>query len=206
MDIFGPQWKDHPRRIKENCDKLVEPQDLLLLPGDLSWAMKRSEADTDLAFIAGLPGIKVLCKGNHDYWWDSDRPLRYEGLFDTPFISSDGRVGVAGTRGWTPVYGAMSPDERAASVKTIEKEIRRLDKRLTAIKDCPIKYAMIHHPPLFEFVPVLRAHGVQTVVYGHLHIGSEDPLPEAWEGMRCVCVAADRIRFVPRLLQSIDTF
>ena len=206
MDVFGPQWKDHGRRIAENCAKLVDPDDLLLLPGDLSWAMKRKDAEIDLAYIAALPGIKVLCKGNHDYWWDSDRPLRYAGLADTPWVSPDGRVGVAGTRGWVPLYGSLTPEDRAAGEKTIARELRRLEKRLIGIKGCEIKYAMIHHPPLPEFAPLLQSYGVKTVVYGHLHLGGDDPLPEVWEGMRCYCVAADRIRFIPRLLDSIDTF
>lgn len=206
MDVFGPHWKDHPARIKENCGKLIEEGDLLLIPGDLSWAMKRKDAETDLAYIAALPGIKVLCKGNHDYWWDSDRPLRREGLHDTPFCTADGRIGVAGTRGWTPLVGSMSAEERAAGEKTIAKEIRRLEKRLKAIENCPIKYAMIHHPPLAEFVPVLRQFGVQTILYGHVHLGgSDEVLPENWRGFRCYCVAADRIRFTPRLIDSIDT-
>jgi predicted phosphohydrolase len=206
MDVFGPQWKDHGRRIKENCAKLVEPGDILLLPGDLSWAMKRTDADLDLKFIAGLPGTKVLCKGNHDYWWDSDKPLRYDGLHDTPFVTGDGRIGVAGTRGWTPLYGSLTAEERAAGEKTIGKEMRRLEKRLAGIKDCEFKFAMIHFPPLAEFAPLLRSYGVGTVVYGHLHVGGEEPLPETWEGMRCICVAADRIRFIPRLLENVHIF
>jgi hypothetical protein len=206
MDVFGAHWKDHPARVKSNCDKLIEPQDILLLPGDLSWAMKRKDADLDLAYIADLPGIKVLCKGNHDYWWDSDRPLRYDGLNDTPFISEDGQIGVAGTRGWTPIFGQLTAEERVGAEKTIAKEAKRLEKRLAAIADCPLKLAMIHHPPLPVFAPILKQYGVDTVVYGHVHLGGSDELlPEIWNGMHCFCVAADRMRFQPRLLKSIDS-
>jgi hypothetical protein len=206
MDVFGPQWKDHARRIRDNCVNLIGAEDLLLLPGDLSWAMKRQEADLDLSFIAGLPGTKVLCKGNHDYWWDSDSPLRFDGLHDTPFVTADGRIGVVGTRGWTPLYDELTAQERASTQKIIGKELRRLEKRLCGIKDCEFKFAMIHYPPLPEFAPLLKSHGVKTVVYGHLHLGGDEPLPELWQGMRCYCVAADRMRFIPRLLETIDTF
>ena len=206
MDVFGAHWKDHPQRIKANCEKLIEPDDILLLPGDLSWAMRRPEADVDLAYIAALPGIKVLCKGNHDYWWDSDRSLKYDGLFDTPFATDDRQIGVAGTRGWPPLFGALSLEERASGEKTIAKELRRLEKRLIAIADCKVKFAMIHHPPLAQFAPLLQKYGVDTVVYGHLHVGGNDELlPEMWHGIRCYCVAADRIRFIPRLIANVDT-
>jgi len=37
----------------------VAAEDVLLLPGDLSWAMRRDEALPDLAFLAALPGVKI---------------------------------------------------------------------------------------------------------------------------------------------------
>lgn len=204
MDIFGAQWRDHPEKIKRNCEKLIEPEDLLLIPGDISWAMRRTEAEPDLEFLASLPGSKVLCKGNHDFWWDSDRPLRFEGLNDTPFVMA-GKIGVAGTRGWIAPTPNMTPEERAANEKIAARELRRLEKRLNAIAGCEHKYAMIHYPPLPEFAQLLVEHKVEAVLYGHLHLGgSESPLPENWHGMKCYCVAADRIGFSPRLVATLD--
>ena len=43
----------------------------VLLPGDISWAMHLEDALEDLRRIGRLPGIKVLLRGNHDYWWNS---------------------------------------------------------------------------------------------------------------------------------------
>ena len=113
MDKFGTHWHNHPAKIEAACRAVVAPGDLLLMPGDLSWAMKRQDAEVDLAWLAALPGTKVVCKGNHDHWWDSDRSLNYPGLHDTPFISDDGQVGVAGTRGWfLPDSTATTPSGR----------------------------------------------------------------------------------------------
>jgi hypothetical protein len=205
MDIFGPQWTNHPERIARNTAMLVGADDILLIPGDISWAMRRADAVPDLAYLAGLPGTKVLIKGNHDYWWDSDRPLKFEGLHDTPFISLDGIVGVAGTRGWDELPEGSSPAERAEHQRHVDREVRRLEKRLVAIKDCPRRFAMIHHPPLPDFAPLLKAYGVETVLYGHVHLsGKTAALPEDWLGIRCICVAADRIGFMPRLIATID--
>lgn len=205
MDIFGPQWTNHAQRIAKNAANLVGPNDLLLLPGDISWAMRRAEAIPDLEFLASLPGIKVLIKGNHDYWWDSDKPLNFPGLHDTPFISDNSSVGVAGTRGWPELIDGASPAERATYQKHVDKELRRLEKRLTAIKGCERRFAMIHHPPLVDFAPMLKAFHVEAVLYGHVHLsGKDDTLPETWLGIRCLCVAADRIGFTPKLIATVE--
>lgn len=203
MDIFGEHWRDHPAKIEKACRAVVAPDDLLLMPGDLSWATKRADAEPDLAWLAALPGIKVLCKGNHDYWWDSDKALDFSGLHDTPYLSDGGRVGVAGTRGWAHSDG--SPLENAQAEKIIAREVARLSRRLEAIRDCPLKIALIHYPPLDVFAPLLKQHGVETVLYGHLHLNGRDyPLPEKWHGLRALCVAADRLKFTPRLVATLE--
>ncbi len=205
MDIFGEHWHDHPAKIERACRAVIAPDDLLLLPGDLSWAMKRADAEPDLAWLAALPGVKVLCKGNHDYWWDSDKALDYPGLHDTPFVSEDGQVGVAGTRGWIGHAAPGSTEaEKAQCEKIIAREVTRLSRRLEALGDCPHKFALIHYPPLPVFAPILKQHGVQTVLYGHLHLNGKDyPLPERWQGLRALCVAADRLHFQPRLVATL---
>jgi len=205
MDVFGPLWADHPERIARNTANLVDGGDILLIPGDISWAMRRSDALPDLEFLAKLPGTKVLIKGNHDYWWDSDRALNFPGLFDTPFISADGIVGVAGTRGWDELGESPTPAERTAHQKHVDREIHRLAKRLDVIKDCPRRFAMIHHPPLPDFAPLLKSYDVEAVLYGHVHVGGKDTtLPENWLGLRCICVAADRIGFTPKLIATVE--
>jgi predicted phosphohydrolase len=205
MDIFGEHWRDHPAKIQKACRAVIAPGDLLLIPGDLSWAMKRADAEIDLAWLAELPGIKVLCKGNHDYWWDSDRPLNFPGLHDTPFITEDGQVGIAGTRGWFLPAEGSTDAERAQSDKIIAREVSRLSKRLDAIQHCRQKIALIHYPPLEAFVPLLKSHGVETVLYGHLHLNGRDSVPpEQWFGLRTLCVAADRLHFTPRLVGTSE--
>ncbi len=205
MDIFGPTWTDHPTKIERNVKKLVSSGDILLIPGDLSWAMRRTEALPDLAFLANLPGIKIVCKGNHDYWWGSDKRLDFDGLNDTPWISDDGIIGVAGTRGWDGLPEGSNEAERAEYDKHVGKEYRRLEKRLNAISGCKHKFVMIHHPPLPEFVPLLQKSKIECIVYGHLHMGGNArPYPEDWMGLKCYCVAADRISFSPRLVSTLE--
>lgn len=76
MDKFGAIWRQHPLKIQQNCQKMLKADDILLLPGDLSWASKLQTAEADLAFLANLPGQKILLAGNHDYWWSNLTKMR----------------------------------------------------------------------------------------------------------------------------------
>jgi uncharacterized protein len=69
MDIFGKNWKDHPGKIAKTWRERVSDDDLVLCPGDISWAMTLEEAAADLEYLERLPGKKILLRGNHDYWW-----------------------------------------------------------------------------------------------------------------------------------------
>lgn len=69
MQVFGRAWDNYMERIKEEAQALLKPQDILLIAGDISWAMSLQEAEQDLRFLHELPGLKILVRGNHDYWW-----------------------------------------------------------------------------------------------------------------------------------------
>ena len=70
MDRFGEVWKQHPEKLREGF-KTLGPDDLTVLVGDLSWAMSMETAEPDFAFVHGLPGKKLILKGNHDFWWST---------------------------------------------------------------------------------------------------------------------------------------
>ena len=203
MDRFGVQWEGHAERLRDNCARLVGDNDILLLPGDLSWAMRRDEAEPDLQLLASLPGVKVAIKGNHDYWWASGKDIAFPGLHSPPYIVEDGALGIAGTRGWfVPTPGA--PDE-AAQQKILERERGRLLRSLDAINSCAVRLVMTHYPP-HPYLPDLAARNVTAVAYGHIHQGSPPEVErfahdgELVEGVALFCVACDRIGFAPRLL------
>ncbi len=206
MNRFGTHWEGHPERIRRNCAELIADQDILLLPGDLSWAMRRDEAEPDLQLLASLPGIKVAIKGNHDYWWASGKDIAYPGLHSPPVLLDNGAIGIAGTRGWFVPTPGM-PDE-AANRKILERERGRLRRSLEAIQECAVKLAMTHYPP-HPYLPDLAAVNVAAVAYGHIHQGSP-PEAERYahdgdvvDGVALFCVACDRIGFAPRLLAEI---
>lgn len=80
MNIFGDRWKDHEKKIKENWLNVVADDDVVIVPGDISWGLKMEEAMPDFEFIHNLSGMKIMVKGNHDLWWSSVSKLN--ALFD----------------------------------------------------------------------------------------------------------------------------
>ena len=191
MHRFGPAWWHHREKILKRAWQTVAEGDILLLPGDLSWATKRGDALDDLAFLAMLPGVKVCIRGNHDFWWDSDRPLNYPGLHSPPVQIGD--FGIAGTRG----CDCTEPPS------ILERERKRLRKSLEGIHDAPMKIAMLHHPPQ-PFADILSDYSVRVCAFGHVH---RDSLPEdealvlngePLGDVICHCVACDRIEFTPK--------
>ena len=177
MDIFGPHWERHFERVSEDWRARVRPEDIVLLPGDLSWAMYLEDAMDDLNAIAALPGRKILLRGNHDYWWSAIGRVRRalpEGMYalQNDALALDGLL-FAGSRGWTlpGSTGATADDERL-----YERERMRLEMSLRAARaldpDAPI-IAMMHYPPLTAeqtgFSDLLERYGVSDCVYGHLH-------------------------------------
>ena len=75
MDIFGDNWRNHEQKIKDDWIKKVTDKDLVLLPGDFSWAIDLEETYKDFEYLNSLSGKKIMLKGNHDYWWNSLKKL-----------------------------------------------------------------------------------------------------------------------------------
>ena len=177
MDIFGPHWHNHFERIREDWLQRVAPEDVVLLPGDLTWAMHLEEAGEDLSRIGQLPGIKLLLRGNHDYWWNSIGRVRRalcEGCLALQNDSVEiGGLLFAGSRGWT-IPG--DPEADSDDARIYRRERQRLEMSLNHARaknpKAPI-IVMMHFPPRSDenpgFSDILERYGVSHVVYGHLH-------------------------------------
>lgn len=176
MAIFGAQWDDHWARISKDWAARVRDDDIVLLPGDISWAMSLEEAGIDLDEIGAMTGQKVMIKGNHDYWWSTISKVRKRLPPSLYAIQNDsieiGGYIVCGTRGWN-LPGTRGFDEHDRKIYLRELERLRLslkhagtDKRLIV---------MLHYPPFDEegrpsdFVELIGQYSPMHVVYGHLH-------------------------------------
>lgn len=173
MDIFGPKWTRHHEKIEKNWDTLIKGDDLVLIPGDISWAMHLEEAIPDLEWIDKRPGTKVMIRGNHDFWWSSASKIRKVLPPSIHIISNDAflwrDVAIGGTRLWdSSEYGFMSVIEfqegkkgldeflqpldekkKEENEKVFQRELMRLEMSLNAMeKQAKLKIAMTHYPPI----------------------------------------------------------
>jgi len=212
MDIFGAHWADHFERISQDWRSRVKDDDIVLLPGDISWAMSLPDAIPDLKAIGELPGKKVLLRGNHDYWWSSISRVRDalpENMYavQNDCVCIDDTV-ICGTRGWNLPGEQTTADD----MKRYQRELLRLNMTLTQARrmaaDRPI-VCMMHFPPLTEavrdsgFVELLQQFGISDVVYGHLHgAGLKTAFKGEYRGIRFHLVSCDGLGF--RLYQLAE--
>jgi hypothetical protein len=222
MDRFGSEWQDHPAKMAAHWRAVIAPEDLVLIAGDISWALKLEEALADLQWIDALPGTKVLIKGNHDYWWGSLSqvtkvlPPSIHLIQNNAFFWKG--VAVGGARLWdTEEYSfgryftpnLQDPDvllQRELNQRQFEKELHRLRLSLEKLDpQAPLKIAMTHYPPIGPDMDNSKASflfeqfGIHTVVFGHLHGLSPDHAPPFGEKnqVRYLLTSADYLHFQP---------
>lgn len=207
MDIFGANWQNYEQKIKEDWLLKVKPEDLVILPGDFSWAMYLEETQKDFEYINDLPGKKILLKGNHDYWWTTVTSMRkylkeknFENI-DFLYNNSyeyENKI-IVGTRGWTL-------SEEQEDIKITKRETARLE---LSIKDGISKYGenkeiivFMHYPPLTknymntEYMNLMKKYGVKRCFYGHLHANSIlDAVEGNIEGIEYKLVSSDGLDF-----------
>lgn len=217
MDVFGDRWKDHPERIAAAWRARVQPDDVVLVAGDISWALKLTDALPDLNWIDRLPGHKVLSRGNHDYWWESTGRVRRNLPPSISVVQGDAitlnEVVVCGTRGWTtPEMPGFAP---AVDTTVYNRELVRLDSALAAARkqaagSRPI-VVMFHFPPFVERRPTefarrITESGASACIYGHLHrqqdwnAATQGPV----NGVYYQLTACDYLGFSPVGVRGLD--
>lgn len=225
MEVFGEQWRGHPEKLRSHWLQLINQNDLVLLPGDISWAMRLEDAKCDLDWIHALPGTKVMIRGNHDYWWSSQKKLEkilppsIHMIHNSAFTWNN--ITIGGARLWdTPEYSfgdfihyvdnprantLTKSDDPKEAEKIFEREIGRLEYSLKQLsKDAAIRIAMTHYPPIgADLQPsrvsaILEKYKVSFCVFGHLHNAKHNALPFGTKnGVRYVLTSSDYLDFCP---------
>ncbi len=204
MDIFGG-WQNYVERLSASWLRLVKPEDTVVLPGDISWAMSLDHCTEDFRFLHQLPGKKILGKGNHDYWWTTMNKMKtylaangfdsIDFLFNNCFFYED--LAICGTRSWF-FDGKQEHDE-----KMLNRELGRLRASLAAAGDRE-KLVFLHYPPIFaenraqQILDLLQEFDVKECYFGHLHGYAA---AAAWQGesdgIRFRLTSADALKFTP---------
>lgn len=226
MDIFGERWANWTQKIETNWRALVAPEDLVLIPGDISWGKEIEEARPDLEWIAQFPGTKVLLKGNHDYWWSSLSKIQKILPPSMHVIQNNvfhfKGIGVGGARLWdTPAYSfdkyipyVENPavqkltaweHDSVESEKIFQRELGRLEASLREFKESDrIRIVMTHYPPIgADLAPstvsaLLEKYRVNICVFGHLHNANMSmQMFGVKNGIHYQLVAGDYVDFVP---------
>ena len=210
---FGERWRDHARTIEARWRETVRPEDLVLLPGDISMARTHRDLQPDLQWLDRLPGTKILSAGNHDAWFNAvgkvRRVLRRSILaVGGDALATHGLV-VCGTLGAAPPAEDATPEQILAS----ERQIAALDRSLAHAAtlrgpETPL-CVLWHYPPFDPFgkpgpcVTRIEAAGASACVYGHLHIEGQwsQAVQGVVGGIRYNCVAADAVGFRPLLIK-----
>lgn len=218
MDVFGAGWQNYTERIFENWTGTVKDNDLVIVGGDISWAMYLEDTYEDFQFLNSLPGKKLLLRGNHDYWWMSIAKMKafFEGNgFDTvSFLQNDavcfGDSLIAGTRGWLlPSNDGFGSTDR----KIYERELIRLELALEAMAKLEEKsevkakrrIAVFHYPPFDKdnipdsrITELLSRYSVTDCLYGHLHgLACKGAFNGKYGGINFALTSADFLEFRP---------
>ncbi len=221
--LTDPVWRGHEKRFLKHCNRLVQPDDILLLAGDHSWGRNIRECEADLDFIASLPGKKVLLRGNHDAFWDAKKTKHLNTIYTGKlFFLQNNFVpykdyAIVGTKGFTfegpflvDRYGRIldwDREEEAHSRKLVTREAERLRISFEAAKAEGFrKFIMfLHYPPtsILEkrsvFTHMAGIYGAEQVVYAHCH-GSrhfQDSLLGVHDGILYRLVSGDYLNWKP---------
>jgi len=226
MEIFSDIWKDYQNKIKKNWLNKISSNDYILIPGDISWAMKLKDALLDLEWLDSLPGKKIIIRGNHDYWWPSKTKLKNALPPSITFLQNEALsfndITIAGARLWdTEDFNfdeyiefsniAQKPNgleeklQKDLLKNIYERELQRLRLSLEQInKNAKTKIVMTHFPPISADLKdskaskILEEYDINICIFGHLHnLKKEKKLFGEKNNIRYILTSADYINFSP---------
>ncbi len=213
MEVFGRRWIGSIDKLINNWNSIITPEDSIILPGDISWAMTLDEALNDFYMLHLLPGTKYIGKGNHDFWWTTaSKMIRFfdENKLDTLKILYNNsyvieNTVICGSRGW---FSEESNQKTVGEVnwqKIVEREALRLKISLESSgRDDLPKITFLHFPPVWmgsvceNIIELLHFHNVKQCYYGHIHGVYTADSNFVYKGIRFEMISADYLDFCPR--------
>ena len=211
MDVFGKSWENYFEQICQDWNSKVSQDDVVILAGDFSWAMRFEQALPDFNLVAQLPGNKVILRGNHDYWWNTRRKMEdffSENGFSTLHILHNNAFlvdgySICGTRGW------FYDDTQSEPEKVLLREVQRLKTSIDAGRALggePIVF--LHYPPITlqqrckPILDLLEQEKIKTCFYAHLHgSAAYSSYRGEFQGTHFELLSGDFLKFCPKLIE-----
>lgn len=205
MDIFHG-WENYTERLYANWNRVVKPEDTVVIAGDISWSNSLEDAIDDFKFIHSLNGKKIILKGNHDFWWSTANKintfLKENGFDDIKILHNNfydnGKTAICGTRGW--IYDGKGEFDK----KVISRECGRLEKSISeAIKFDLKPTVFLHYPPAYgefvceEIINILEKYNIKSIFYGHIHGSGYNNSLKNYKDIKMQIISCDCIDFTP---------
>ena len=221
MEVFGGKWQDYVGKIERNWNKLVEPSDSVVVPGDISWGENINDSWEDFDFLSNkLNGTKYILKGNHDYWWDTaakmTRFFDENGFSNIKIIHNNAYICegyiICGSRGW--FVDSAEGDDGEHNQKILRREAGRLELSIQAankLRSAEFErereyeheiVVFLHYPPLWgsyictEIVEVLEKYEIRRCYFGHVHNIGARQMP-TYGNLKFELISADYLNFIP---------
>ena len=220
--LHDPVWKNHEVIFKRNCEKLIKPEDTLLLAGDHSWGRNMSECTKDLEYICSLPGRKSSFSYRPGREQDAKKTASLNQQFESKlFFLQNNYAGyrdyaLVGTKGYTfegpffmrgrKIVGWDHEEEEHAQ-RLIEREAQRLRISFeSAKKDGYSKFIMfLHYPPTSilvrnsVFTAMAEEYHAEQVIYAHFHGENRfhDSIEGRHHGIMYRLVSGDYLKWMP---------
>lgn len=222
MEVFGGRWQNYTERIRNNWQKLISPDDTVIIPGDISWALTTQESLPDLLWIDSLPGKKIIMKGNHDFWWSTVSKMKKffcENCINSIDILNNNAIAVekliiSGSRGWFVDKSVQSTELNVDYDKIVNRETIRLKMSLDAAKKLQSQMltedgisreiiTFFHFPPVWNdyccepIIDALHEYGIKRSYFGHIHGCYTQSGHFEHTGIEFRMISADHLDFIP---------
>ena len=206
MDRFGNLWIGHTARLAKAWQESIKEDDVVLIPGDISWAMRSVDFIPDMEFLHKLPGEKILSRGNHDYFWQSNTKMAQ--LLPADIVALERSFCIRQGYCICAVKGWLTPGASLYETRRDEKYFIRERGRLTRTLEQAVRIGlpllvMMHFPPFayngdIGFTDILEQFKVSICIYGHLHSGAwQEQRGGIYNGISYMLVSADFLEFRP---------
>lgn len=210
MTYYHAGWEGNEHLIESEWRRLVHGHDLVLVPGDITFAR---DPHDDLARLHRLPGQKVVVPGNHDRWAQGVSRAALQALLE-PYPTlhllshahptyETGRHLIVGYKGADP------PDSPAFRPRTGAKHHNKAvsnarDAAAAALHIRNSSHHVIvttHFPPSEEERAAMAALKPDLWLHGHSHLsGNDEPKVREWSLRSSppqVCISSDYLRMRP---------